>query len=123
MHRIFKAARQCGYLKDVIEPIDPRDAKKISRDKIVYLCTGTQGEPMGAMSRISNFTHPDVMIENGDTAIFSSKIIPGNEKKLSKLHNQLVIEGIEVITEEDEFIHVSGHPNSCLLYTSPSPRD
>ena len=111
MHRIFKAARQCGYLKDVIEPIDPRDAKKISRDKIVYLCTGTQGEPMGAMSRISNFTHPDVMIENGDTAIFSSKIIPGNEKKLSKLHNKLVIEGIEVITEEDEFIHVSGHPN------------
>ena len=93
MHRIFKAARQCGYLKDVIEPIDPRDAKKISRDKIVYLCTGTQGEPMGAMSRISNFTHPDVMMENGDTAIFSSKIIPGNEKKLSKLHNKLVIEG------------------------------
>ena len=111
MHRIFKAARQCGYLKDVIEPIDPRDAKKISRDKIVYLCTGTQGEPMGAMSRISNFTHPDVLIESGDTTIFSSKIIPGNEKKLSKLHNQLVIEGIEVITEEDEFIHVSGHPN------------
>ncbi|MFL2853627.1 MAG: ribonuclease J [Candidatus Pelagibacter sp.] len=111
MHRIFKAARQCGYLKDVIEPIDPRDAKKISRDKIVYLCTGTQGEPMGAMSRISNFTHPDVVIESGDTTIFSSKIIPGNEKKLSKLHNQLVIEGIEVITEEDEFIHVSGHPN------------
>ena len=111
MHRIFKAARQCGYLKDVIEPIDPRDAKKISRDKIVYLCTGTQGEPMGAMSRISNFTHPDVSIESGDTTIFSSKIIPGNEKKLSKLHNQLVIEGIEVITEEDEFIHVSGHPN------------
>ena len=111
MHRIFKAARQCGYLKDVIEPIDPRDAKKISRDKIVYLCTGTQGEPMGAMSRISNFTHPDVIIESGDTTIFSSKIIPGNEKKLSKLHNQLVIEGIEVITEEDEFIHVSGHPN------------
>ena len=111
MHRIFKAARQCGYLKNVIEPIDPRDAKKISRDKIVYLCTGTQGEPMGAMSRISNFTHPDVVIESGDTTIFSSKIIPGNEKKLSKLHNQLVIEGIEVITEEDEFIHVSGHPN------------
>ena len=106
-----RQARQCGYLKDVIEPIDPRDAKKISRDKIVYLCTGTQGEPMGAMSRISNFIHPDVAIQNGDTAIFSSKIIPGNEKKLSKLHNQLVIEGIEVITEEDEFIHVSGHPN------------
>ena len=53
MHRIFKAARQCGYLKNVIEPIDPREAKNISREKIVYLCTGSQGEPMGAMMRIS----------------------------------------------------------------------
>ena len=63
MHRIYKAARQCGYLKNVIDPIDPRDAKKISRDKIIYLCTGSQGEPMGAMNRISNYTHPDVFIE------------------------------------------------------------
>ena len=73
MHRIFKAARQCGYLKDVIEPIDPRDAKKISRDKIVYLCTGTQGEPMGAMSRISNFTHPDVMMKMATLQFFHLK--------------------------------------------------
>ncbi len=111
MHRIYKAARQCGYLKDVIEPLDPRDAKKISRNKILYLCTGSQGEPMGAMMRISNYTHPDVFIEKDDTVIFSSKIIPGNEKKLYKLHNQLVKEGIEVISEDNEFVHVSGHPN------------
>ena len=111
MHRIFKAARQCGYLKNVIEPIDPREAKKISREKIVYLCTGSQGEPMGAMMRISSYTHPDVFIEEGDSVIFSSKIIPGNEKKLYKLHNQLVKDGIEVISEENEFVHVSGHPN------------
>ena len=111
MHRIYKAARQCGYLNNVIEPIDPRDAKKIARNKIVYLCTGSQGEPMGAMKRISNYTHPDVFIEKDDTVIFSSKIIPGNEKKLYKLHNELVKEGIEVISEENEFIHVSGHPN------------
>ena len=128
MHRIFKAARQCGYLKNIIEPIDPREAKNISREKIVYLCTGSQGEPMGAMMRISNYTHPDVLIEKGDAVIFSSKIIPGNEKKLYKLHNQLVKDGIEVISEENEFVHVSGHPNrdemkDCLLYTSPSPRD
>ena len=102
---------QCGYLQNVIDPIDPRDAKNISRDKIVYLCTGSQGEPMGAMNRISNFTHPDVFVEKDDTVIFSSKIIPGNEKKLYKLHNQLVKEGIEVISEDSEFIHVSGHPN------------
>ena len=111
MHRIFKAARQCGYLKNIIEPIDPREAKNISREKIVYLCTGSQGEPMGAMMRIASYIHPDVFIENGDAVIFSSKIIPGNEKKLYKLHNQLVRDGIEVISEENEFVHVSGHPN------------
>ena len=111
MHRIYKAARQCGYLKNTIDPIDPREAKNISREKIVYLCTGSQGEPMGAMMRISNYTHPDVFIEKDDAVIFSSKIIPGNEKKLYKLHNQLVKDGIEVISEESEFIHVSGHPN------------
>ena len=111
MHRIFKAARQCGYLKKVIDPIDPRDAKKISREKIVYLCTGSQGEPMGAMNRIVKYTHPDVFIERNDAVIFSSKIIPGNEKKLYKLHNNLVKEGIEVISEDNEYIHVSGHPN------------
>jgi len=111
MHRIYKAAKQCGYLKDVIEPIDPRDAKKIARDKIVYLCTGSQGEPNGAMMRISNFIHPDVILEEKDAVIFSSKIIPGNEKKLYKLHNQLIKNGVEVISEENEFVHVSGHPN------------
>ena len=111
MHRIYKAARQCGYLQNVIEPLDARDARNISREKIVYLCTGSQGEPMGAMTRISNYTHPDVFVERGDAVVFSSKIIPGNEKKLYKLHNQLVREGIEVISEDSEFIHVSGHPN------------
>jgi ribonuclease J len=111
MHRIYKAARECGYLKNVINPIDPREAKKISKEKIVYLCTGSQGEPMGAMMRIAHYVHPDVYIEEGDTVIFSSKIIPGNEKKLYNLHNQLVKNEIEVISEENEFVHVSGHPN------------
>ncbi len=111
MHRIYKAAKQCGYLSDVIEPIDPREAKKISRNKIVYLCTGSQGEPNGAMMRIINYVHPDVLIEKDDTVIFSSKIIPGNEKKLFKLHNQLVKNDINVISEENAFVHVSGHPN------------
>ena len=111
MHRIYKAAKQCGYLNNVIDPLDPRVSKKISRDKIVYLCTGSQGEPLGAMKRITNDIHPDVFIEKDDAVIFSSKIIPGNEKKLYKLHNELVKKGIEVISEENEFIHVSGHPN------------
>ena len=111
MHKIYKAAKECGYLKNIMNPIDSRDAKKISREKIVYLCTGSQGEPMGAMMRIASYVHPDVLIEKGDSVIFSSKIIPGNEKKLYKLHNQLVRDGIEVISEESDFVHVSGHPN------------
>ena len=81
MHRIYKAARQCGYLKNVTEPLEPKDAKKVPKDKIIYLCTGSQGEPMGALNRIINETHPDVFLESGDTVIFSSKMIPGNEKK------------------------------------------
>ena len=111
MHRIYKAARQCGYLKNLIDPVDPRDAGKISRDRIILLCTGSQGEPMGALNRIANDVHPDVNIESGDTVIFSSKIIPGNEKKLYALQNSIVKRDIEVITEENAFVHVSGHAN------------
>ena len=111
MHRIYKAAKQCGYLQNLIEPIDPRDAKNISRDKIIYLCTGSQGEPMGAMKRITSGIHPDVFLEKDDTVIFSSKIIPGNEKKLYAMHNEIVKNNIEIITEENAFVHVSGHPN------------
>ena len=111
MNRIFKAARQCGYLKNIKDPIDPREAKKFPREKIVYLCTGSQGEPMGAMKRIIKGIHPDVFLEKNDVIIFSSKIIPGNEKKLYSLHNDIVKQDIELVTEETDFVHVSGHPN------------
>jgi len=111
MHRIYKAAKKCGYLKGLIEPLEPRDAKKVSKNKILYLVTGSQGEPMGAMNRIVNGSHPDVFLEEGDCVIFSSKIIPGNEKKLYNLQNQIVKNNIEIISEENAFVHVSGHPN------------
>ena len=111
MHRIFKAAKKCGYLKGLIEPLEPRDAKKVAKNKILYLATGSQGEPMGAMNRIVNGSHPDVFLEEGDCVIFSSKIIPGNEKKLYNLQNQIVKNNIEIISEENAFGHVSGQPN------------
>jgi ribonuclease J len=111
MHRIYKAAKKCGYLKGLIEPLEPRDAKKVSKNKILYLATGSQGEPMGAMNRVVNGSHPDVFLEEGDCVIFSSKIIPGNEKKLYNLQNQIVKNNIEIISEENAFVHVSGHPN------------
>mgnify|MGYP001283396612 FL=1 len=111
MNRIFKAAKQCGYLQNIKNPIDPRESKNFPREKLVYLCTGSQGEPMGAMKRIVKGIHPDVFIEKDDTVIFSSRIIPGNEKKLYSLHNDLVRQEVELITEETDFVHVSGHPN------------
>ncbi|MDC0943081.1 ribonuclease J [Pelagibacteraceae bacterium] len=111
MHRIYKAAKKCGYLKGLIEPLEPRDAKKVSKNKILYLATGSQGEPMGAMNRIVNGSHLDVFLEEGDCVIFSSKIIPGNEKKLHNLQNQIVKNNIQIISEENAFVHVSGHPN------------
>ena len=111
MHRIYKVAKKCGYLKGLIEPLESRDAKKIAKNKILYLATGSQGEPMGAMSRIVNGSHQDVFLEEGDCVIFSSKIIPGNEKKLYNLQNKIVRNNIEIISEENAFVHVSGHPN------------
>ena len=111
MHRIFKAAKKCGYLKGLIDPIEPREAKKVAKNKILYLATGSQGEPMGAMNRIINGSHPEVFLEEGDCVIFSSKIIPGNEKKLYNLQNKIVRNNIEIISEENAFVHVSGHPN------------
>ena len=111
MQRIYKAAKKCGYLKDLVEPIDPKDAKKVNKSKILFLATGSQGEPMGAMTRIINGIHPEVFLETGDCVIFSSKIIPGNEKKLYQLQNLIVKNKIEMISEENAFVHVSGHPN------------
>ena len=111
MKKIFNAAKECGYLDKIEDPVEPKDAKKVAREKIIYLCTGSQGENMGALNRILNNTHPEVHIENGDTVIFSSKIIPGNEKKLYRLQNIIVKNNIELITEENAFVHVSGHPN------------
>ena len=111
MQRIYKAARKCGYLQGLIEPLDLRDAKKVNKNKILFLATGSQGEPMGAMTRIINGVHPDVYLESGDCVIFSSKIIPGNEKKLYFLQNLIVKNKIEMISEENAFVHVSGHPN------------
>ena len=73
MHRIYKAARKCGYLQNLIEPLEPREAKKIPRDKIIYLCTGSQGEPMGAMNRIVNGIHPDVFLKKAILLFFLQK--------------------------------------------------
>lgn len=111
LHRFLAAAQENGYLKHIPNLVDEREAGFLPRDKILYICTGCQGEPRGAMARIAFGSHPHVVVSPGDTVVFSSKIIPGNERTLFRLHNELVSRGIEVITEKDAFVHVSGHPS------------
>ena len=108
--RIEKAARENGYLADIPRFLTEDEAGYIPRDRVLLICTGSQGEPRAALARIARDDHPNIGLEEGDVVIFSSRIIPGNEKAISRLHNALVRLGIEVITDEDHFVHVSGHP-------------
>ncbi|HSV30136.1 MAG TPA: ribonuclease J, partial [Candidatus Omnitrophota bacterium] len=108
--RIEKAARELGYLKDIAPFLTDHDAGYMPDREIVFLCTGSQGEPRAALARIAGNNHPHVVMGKGDTVIFSSRVIPGNEKAIFKLQNDLVKLGVEVVTERDAFIHVSGHP-------------
>ncbi|MFB9354781.1 ribonuclease J [Sneathiella chinensis] len=110
LYRMTEAARKSGYLEDLPAFVKEDQAAYLPKDKVLYLCTGSQGEPRGAMARIARDDHPHVSLEGGDTVIFSSKVIPGNEKTLFALHNQLTDLGVNVITEAEEFVHVSGHP-------------
>lgn len=110
MRRMLETARQLGYLDDIPELLDDRRAGELPRSQVLWLATGCQGEPRAALARIAAGNHPSVRLEPEDVVIFSSKIIPGNERTLYHLHNDLVSRGIEVITEHDHFVHVSGHP-------------
>ena len=110
MRRMLDAARDCGYLQNIPPIRDDRDIELMPRHKALLLCTGSQGEARSALMRIAGGQHQRVRLEAGDTVIFSAKIIPGNERTLYGLHNLLVRQGIEVVTEGDHFVHVSGHP-------------
>ena len=108
--RIDKAARENGYLADLPRFLTEEEAGYLPRDKIVLICTGSQGEPRSALARIAREDHPNIVLETGDVVIFSSRIIPGNEKAINRLQNALVRLGVEIVTEEDHFVQVSGHP-------------
>ncbi|MEM9495044.1 MAG: ribonuclease J [Pseudomonadota bacterium] len=110
MLRIVEVARETGLLPDHLTFVEPSDAGHLPREHVLYLCTGSQGEPRAALSRIARDDHRDLTLSEGDTVIFSSKIIPGNDRDIFNLQNDLVDIGVKVITEKDEFVHVSGHP-------------
>ena len=112
--RITRAAQSAGYLTD-IDFLPDTEMGRYPREKLLVICTGCQGEVLAATNKIANGNHPTVKLTPGDTVIFSSKIIPGNDKTIFRLFNQLVKMGIEVLTEKDHFVHVSGHPSKDEL--------
>jgi ribonuclease J len=110
MERIVQVARETGYLQGVQEFRGTDVYGYLPPDKVVALCTGSQGEPRAALARIALDEHPEVTLSKGDRVIFSSRTIPGNERAVGRVINGLVRQGIEVITDRTHLVHVSGHP-------------
>ncbi len=109
MKRTIEAAIENGYIKDALNFISDEEASHISRKNLVIICTGSQGEKRSALYRIAYNSHSKINLEGGDLVIFSSKDIPGNEKSINNLQNLLIKQNIEIITSNDELVHVSGH--------------
>lgn len=110
MERVVQVARETGYLDGVQEFRGQDLYGHFPPDKVLALCTGSQGEPRAALSRIANDDHPAVTLNKGDRVIFSSRTIPGNEKAVGAVINGLITQGVEVITDRTHLVHVSGHP-------------
>jgi ribonuclease J len=110
MERVVQVARETGYLDDVQNFRSQDVYGHLPPDRVVALCTGSQGEPRAALSRIAQDEHPEVTLARGDRVIFSSRTIPGNEKAVGHVINGLIDQGIEVITDRNHLVHVSGHP-------------
>ena len=115
MDRIVQVARATGYLKALPDPIDWDAAMALPRHKVLILCTGAQGEPQAALSRIAEDTHPSLKLEAGDLVVYSSKQIPGNELAIGRVQNALAARGIDIVTEKQAHVHVSGHPGQPEL--------
>ena len=124
LDRILGVARTAGYLKDFPPTVDFDEAMRLPRDKVMIVATGGQGEPRAALARIAEGIH-QIKLEAGDTVVFSSKQIPGNEIAIGRIMNQLAARDILTVTEKQAHIHVSGHPGQpelAALYGWLRPR-
>ncbi|MGQ0457750.1 MAG: ribonuclease J [Hyphomicrobium sp.] len=110
LHRVIQVAIDTGYLPENFHYLDQQRFQDLPADKAVVLCTGSQGEPRAAIARIAEDEHPDITLDKGDIAIFSSRAIPGNEKSVCKVHNGLARRGVDIITDAEALVHVTGHP-------------
>lgn len=110
MERVTAIARECGYLDGIDDFLTQDSFPHLPREKLVLLATGSQGEGRAAIARMSEGSHPVVSLTPGDTLIFSSRTIPGNEREVQKIINNFIRAGIEVITDRTALVHASGHP-------------
>jgi len=115
MDRIVQVARETGYMEGVQDLRSADAYGYLPPNKVVALCTGSQGEPRAALSRIAMDQHPDVTLSRGDTVIYSARTIPGNEREVGRVINGLIEQGITVITDRTHLVHVSGHPRRAEL--------
>lgn len=127
MVRNMGIAADLGFLKlpeDTV--VDLRDAQKIPDTQLVYMCTGSQGEPLAALGRIANGNHPTIQVNEFDTVILASSLIPGNESEVYRVINQLTSLGAQVINRDNAAIHVSGHADEgelLYLYNIVQPKN
>ena len=125
MRRVVDVSRELGYLDDVPPFISENEYGYLPREKVLVILTGTQGEPRAALARIARNDHRDIAFSKGDMVIFSSRAIPGNEKLVGNIINQLAASGVDVVTDKDAEVHVTGHPriNELLqMYDWVKPR-
>lgn len=123
--RYTEVARACGYMDDIPQFLTEHDASRTPASQLLLICTGSQGEQGSALSRIAARDHQQVKLDPGDTVIFSSREIPGNERQISDVQNLLTAQGVEVIADGREFTHVSGHPQRedlAIMYGLARPR-
>lgn len=123
--RNAEIAHACGYFPEFTQLLSEDEAMQAPRDKIVMVCTGCQGEGRAALSRIANEDHPEVELDEGDTVIFSSRDIPGNEKAIARVQNLLLTQGLQIVTADNAPVHASGHPSQdevAELYKIVKPR-
>ena len=110
LRNLDAAARECGYLRDLPPFLTEDDVDDVPDDNLLMLVTGSQGEPSSALARIAMDTHPRVALGEGDTVVFSSRVIPGNERAIGTVQDNLVRRGVNLMTDVDHLVHVSGHP-------------
>ncbi len=110
LRNLEAAARECGYLANIARFASEDDANDIPDENLLILVTGSQGEPRSALARIAADTHPRIELGEGDTVVFSSRVIPGNERAIGTVQDNLVRRGVRLMTDADHMIHCSGHP-------------